>query len=477
MTIPQEERRAYLLLGIAMFATLLAIRFLLDFNGLYGQDSHEYFRYAQRWRDFLLGGAHPGDYFWPVNYPLYGAFLSLLLPFGSFPMQLLSISTFVLLCIYTALIIRCFYPATNQRLVRIYTFLFLFLAPFLFQSSLLVMSDISAAFFTLAAIYHILQYREEARFRHFTLAVFFSASAMMTRYLAGPVLLLPLLIFAGDFRRNFRWDYLLAGFGIAVICCFPHLFIRGMASGDFISHNWLLNWHPRHWFMRSFTTIEGQAAYPMPNIFYGFSNFFYPGFLFPGIIFLAFFRPPKNRLLILLLAIPLLLYGLLLGGIPIQNMRYLLLTLPMVLVLLFPAAERISNYMPSAIRPLLIAAIILIQAFLIQKYSTHIYRANQVEKQVAAALHKYNKAPLYTFAIDGALRSYGVENEIINLWEQKLDSAEAGALVLFAPEKFNRQWQDENPMINWRFLEKNYSLEVMEDLPDGWRIYRIGEIK
>lgn len=477
MTNPQAEQRSYLLFGIAMLAILLAIRFLLDFNGLYGQDSHEYFRYARRWREFLLGGEHPGDYFWPVNYALYGAMLSLLLPFGSFPMQLLSIGAFVLLCIYTSLIIRFFYPAANRQLVSIYVFLFLFLAPFLFQSSLLVMSDMSAAFFTLAAIYHILQYREEARFRHFALILFFSASAMMTRYLTGPVLLLPLLLFAGDFRRNFRWDYLFAGIGIAVLCCFPHLFVRGTASGDFIAHNWLLNWHPRHWFMRSFTTIEGQAAYPMPNIFYGFSNFFYPGFLFAGIILLAFFRPPKNRLLILLFAIPLLIYGLFLSGIPIQNMRYLLLTFPLILVLLFPAAERISSYMSPAIRPLLIVAIILIQAILIQKYSTHIYRANQVEKQVAAALQKYNEAPLYTFAIDGALRSYGVENDIVNLWEQKLDLAEAGALVLFAPERFQQQWQDENPMINWRFLQENYSLEVMEDLPDGWRLYRIGGIE
>ncbi len=477
MTIPQDERRSYLRFAIAMVAILLAIRFLLDFNGLYGQDSHEYFRYAQRWREFLLGGAHPGDYFWPINYALYSALISLLLPFGSLPMQLLSILTFALLCLYTVRLIFYFYPTANRRLVFTYVTLFLFLSPFLFQSSLLVMSDISAAFFTLAAVYHMLQYRERARFRDFALTVFFSASAVMTRYLTGPVLLLPLLFFADSFRRNFRWAHLLAGVGIAAICCFPHFFIRGAASGEFLAHNWLINWHPRHWFMRSFTTIEGQASYLMANFFYGFSNFFYPGFLFSGIVFLVFFRPPKNRLLILLLLIPLFLYGLLLSGIPIQNMRYLLLTFPFVIILLFPAAERIASYIPAAARLLLIAAVVLIQAFLIQKYSTHIYRANQVEKQVAEALHNFNEPVIYTFAIDGALRSYGIENEIINLWDQPLDSAEIGALLLFAPEKFQRQWQDENPMVNWRFFQENYALEVLEDLPDGWRLYRIGGIE
>ena len=53
------------------------VRFGLGFNGLYGQDAHEYLRFGKALYQFFLTGTNPGDYIWPVNFPLYGAIFSL----------------------------------------------------------------------------------------------------------------------------------------------------------------------------------------------------------------------------------------------------------------------------------------------------------------------------------------------------------------------------------------------------------------
>lgn len=79
---------------------LLGFRFLIDFNGLYGQDSHEYLRYTCRLLDFWTSGSNPGDYFWPMNYPFYGSFLALIIHPVVFALQLLSMLSLVFTSVY-----------------------------------------------------------------------------------------------------------------------------------------------------------------------------------------------------------------------------------------------------------------------------------------------------------------------------------------------------------------------------------------
>jgi len=118
--------------------------------------------------------------------------------------------------------------------------------------------------------------------------------------------------------------------------------------------------------------------------------------------------------------------------------------------------------------------VILVQFALIYKYSLGIYRANQVEKEIAGTVLIYAERPIYTFAIDGALRCYGIDSDdIVNLWYDKLDSVKISSLVLFNEGKFRRQWQDKNPMINWQFIHDNYNLEKLETLPEGWELFLV----
>lgn len=452
---------------------LLILRLLSDFNGLYGQDSHEYYRYALRWKDFLSGGAHPGDYFWPLHYPLYGALLMFLIPGTALAPQFISMLSMALLLLYTARLIRRYSPQASPGMIYGYLFLTGFLSPFLLQSAFLVMSDMLAAFLTTAAIYHLLKYREDQGRGDFRFGVFFCIAAVNTRYPAGVVLLVPAVLAAGTFFRHFRWRQLLYALLILCVCLLPHLYIRGSGSGDFIAHDGLLTWSPQHWFMRSFVTADGKASYLMPNLLYSFSNWFYPGFICIGALLLRWvqkrdLRPAGGALLM-----PLLLYSLLLAGIPYQNMRYQLLTFPLVLVLLFPAFQRLQEKYLKARTAMLLAAVglILIQGGLIYKYSQRIYRSNQMEQQISRALLAYPGRPIYTFWIDSALRSYGVTNPITNLWQERLSSLATEALVLFNEPQFREQWADKNPMINWRFIQEHYKLQQVDSLAGGWKLY------
>jgi hypothetical protein len=120
------------------------------------------------------------------------------------------------------------------------------------------------------------------------------------------------------------------------------------------------------------------------------------------------------------------------------------------------------------------ALVILFQFVLIYKYIYEIYGANQVEREIAQTVLTYSNRPVYTFAIDGALKCYGVDSDdVVNLWHNKLDSVKTPALVLFNESKFKHQWEGRNPMINWQFIQANYSLRKIETLPEGWELYRV----
>lgn len=339
------------------------------------------------------------------------------------------------------------------------------------------MSDMLAVFLTTAAIFHFLKYRRYFSRSDFFLAIFFATSAAMTRYVAAVVLTLPGVLLAISFFKGFRFADLLLGLLIIAFCFSPHLLIKGANSAQFIAHEWLRSWSIKNWFLSEFTTIDGYQNYRFPNLLYGFSNFYYPGFFFMGIILLFFlqktaFHHRENFVLIATTV----LYALFLAGIPFQNMRFLLLTFPLAIITIFPLFQRFRHkiliknglFWSSA------ALIILVQFALIYRYSSGIYQTNQIEREIARTVLTYRNRPIYTFAIDGALRCYGVDrDDIVNMWYDQLDSVKISSLVLFNEGKFKRQWEGRNPMNNWQFIQRNYNLKKIETLPKGWELYQV----
>lgn len=467
----------FLILSI-LFVILILIRFVTGFNGLYGQDSYEYLRYSRRLTEFFTTGNLPGDYFWPVNFPLLGAILSLVIKDNIFALQLISMLSFIFTAFYALWLIRLIDPSTGRE-SGLYLVLFLILAPFLFQSAFLIMSDMMAVFLTTAAIYHVLRYQDSYQRTDFFLAIFLSASAIMTRYAAAVVLLIPGIFLIVAFSKRFRFWNLLLGLLVAALCLIPHFLTKGMNAGDFLGHPWLQSWSIKNWFLSEFTTIDGYQNYRLPNLLYGFGNFYYPGFIFMGVIFIFFMQIKKfHRREYWVLSVPAVIYALFLAGIPFQNMRFLLLTFPLAIVLMFPMYQKFKYkfLIKDALFWSFAVLVVLIQMVLIYKYSSGIYEVNRDQKEIAKSVFSYSNRPVYTFAIDGALKCYGIKSDdIVNMWYSQLDSAKISSLVLFNEGKFKRQWKDRNPMINWQMLRNNYRLKKIESLPAGWELFKVVE--
>jgi hypothetical protein len=465
-----------------IFFLFLLIAFVLvtDFNGLYGQDSYEYLRYTKCLEGFIKTGVSPGDYFWPLLYPIAGAILSFIFS-SAFALQLISVASLILIAIYLEKIIVLLYSAYKQK-VRLFIFLFLLLSPYVLRGSLVVMSDSLSIFCITAAWFYGLKYRSSLSGKHFLAIVLFAAAAIETRYAAFIILLIPTLIVGYVFLRNFKITNLLFALGIAVLIFLPHFLIRSKAPLAFIHHEWVESWSCSNFFRNQFITSDGNAQYPLWNIVFSFFNMLHPAFIFAGIVFIiagiksifSYLKSPPY----LMIAATVLLYAFFLAGIPFQNMRFLLLSFPLVLVLVYPGFISIEKRIASKKRVSEIATVLIaiMQFGLFYRVFMPFYHDNKVEKQIANEMLKYSNATLYTFSIDGALKAYGYNGRIINMWDVKLDTVKndnGPSMVLFNEHAFAEQWKDKNPMLNWEFLKTKYKLAVIDSLPDNWVLYKV----
>ena len=67
--------------------SFVVFRYVFDFHGLYGQDAHEYQRYANELQQYYHGVFQPGRFFWPVNFPFFGGLISMMVVGINFAMQ------------------------------------------------------------------------------------------------------------------------------------------------------------------------------------------------------------------------------------------------------------------------------------------------------------------------------------------------------------------------------------------------------
>lgn len=95
---------------------------------------------------------------------------------------------------------------------------------------------------------------------------------------------------------------------------------------------------------------------------------------------------------------------------------------------------------------------------------------HRFEKKVAKATHALDDSKtIYAFYVTPSLGSYDVPNPRVDLWGEDIDF-EKGGYVIFNPELFE---DNSRVMKNWNRLNELYELEIIDDLPENWRIYRI----
>ena len=137
-------------------------------------------------------------------------------------------------------------------------------------------------------------------------------------------------------------------------------------------------------------------------------RFFHPGFFFIGGILSVIWV--KNYKLYIstihkTLLICVLLYVLFLAGIPFQNPRILGLVFPLVLIILYPAFEKLVHFLTkkNSYKTVLLCCFFIQLFFFLWTFNSIWYR-NILERDLVALVKPHQGKTLYSFDIDLALK-------------------------------------------------------------------------
>lgn len=169
-------------------------RLWAGFDGVYGQDPYEYLRYAQSLRNFFIRGIPPGDYFWPVGYPLAGALLSLIIPNVGLCLQLITALSLGVIYVYSLKILALVYPSAPKTTL-VFTGVFMVVSPYMLRFGLTVMADMFTLATLVAGTYFTFVFVKKQSIYTLWVGLFLFSTSVMSRY-AVAIIILPLGIYA-----------------------------------------------------------------------------------------------------------------------------------------------------------------------------------------------------------------------------------------------------------------------------------------
>jgi 4-amino-4-deoxy-L-arabinose transferase-like glycosyltransferase len=439
---------------------VLTLIHLLQFDGAYGQDSYAYLEQCNQFKAHAINSN-----FYPPFYAICGWLVQFLIGNCAYSLQLISLLSIVLSAILLYKIIEQVHPIANS--LNGYLWVVFLGSPFIFRSSILVMSDALCLFLVTAMLWLIVS---QVRFAFFYGSLVFTA-AVLTRYAAFP-LLAPLLLYIFITHLKQRaWAQIVLGLFSMGIIFVLNFFLFSSETGS-IRHEWLQTWSPAHFFNRSFSTIDGYQSYFAPNILYPLKLFVHPGF-FPTFFILVWFvrKIDFSKTMIQWMVFSMMIYFIFLSGIPFQNERFLMIAFPMVVVLMFPAFQRFYSWL--RFRMISVGLLFLSEILLTARAVKPFYDRIRFEKALVTIMTPYQHKTLYAFDADVALKGRGLQFNYQNLWVKRYSSFDSGALVLFNEEKFANQWQNKNPMLNFQLMKDTYNLQTELNLGNSWMLYSI----
>lgn len=474
-----------LLHAVPLFALLLyaLIRLVTGFNGLFGQDSHAYLQHAEALAAFWQGkSAMPGGLVaseFAPGYPAAAAFLRFLGIPTVWALGLLSmVGAGVVLALFMSLL-RINMPGARLQSRALYAVLGLALAPTFVKSTLVSMSDAMALALMLAFLFFSVRSIERLRPWDAVAAVFFGVATVGTRYALAPLLAPMLLALTLLWIREKRYSHLALGVLVALLTALPLVLCTSNAAHGPLQHSLIGDWSVWNFFKRTFLDLNGAVTYPLPNIVYVFYPLFHPAFCFmlPGLL-LLFKRTDVALSSRRVLLICLVFYLFFLCGFTRQNLRFLMPAYVVLLVLLFPAWDRFFAYGSYFFKKLtfgLLGLALLLQTAGIVWTLRPVLKRHNLERTTAEVLKQHLEPGdvLYGFDLDVAMRTYLPEVQHRNLWIQVYPTFEPGAWVLFNEPRLREQWKGKNPMINWQALEASGRLKAVQEMPEGWTLYRL----
>jgi len=463
---------------------LAAFSLLSGFNGLYGQDAHEYLRLSRTYYEYLLGAPYVptgfGDSEFAVGYPLAGALLRLLIPDDILALQAVSWLSAGFAFYFFDRLLQRLATGTHLQSRLVYSTIFFAMAPYFVRAGCTLMSDALGLALTLAALLFSIRCLERHRGRDIVWAALFMALAVTTRYSLGALLLPLAIVLLVTMARRRRVKWLVAAGAAGLLGLAPHILLKMNVSRSAFSHSMMQDWSLWNLFKTTFTNANGTVDYGWPNGLYIFFPLAHPGFfLLLGLLFIGLKRTdfllPVKRLLLICLGAHLLF----LGGVPHQNLRFLLPDYTVLLLLLFPAFDRFFAYgfyfLKKRWMYLALGLFVGIQLFANILILRPIFQRNRLERKVAAELRQVlpPDAVLYAFDLDVSLKTYLPGLTMYNLWERRYVDFQAGSFILFNEPRLRPQWQGQNPILNWDFVREHYRLQEIRTLPEGWTLYRM----
>jgi 4-amino-4-deoxy-L-arabinose transferase-like glycosyltransferase len=470
-----------------------ATRLCFPFDGLYGQDAFAYFRYARALGPHLFDGAPLPALYWPVGYPVTVALLLPLTGNGPGAGQIVSMLTCAWAAAATALLVRELERLDGHRRgdpwAAILAGLTVAVSGAVLRSSQVVMADGLGLGAAAAALYCAVRHAHARDGRgSWLVAVALSlAWGAAARWMVG-LLVFPIGAFlfvhsrAGDpseasapWQRP-QWPWVLAAglAGLAVLV--PVLAVARSVPLSLERHEWLLAWNLRNAFARELHTPEGHAIYRLPiALFYlvrlGWPDYFFPVhalFALAGARSLARERPGATALL--LLGWPAVAW-MLLSGIPYENPRFLLPTLPAIGALFGIGLAALRRRVASRGRALLTLIVLAAQAagvvFGAREHARLVARKNADRDLVAWAAERMTPdAQLVMAGPSLAFRYYASipARDLFSTTTEELDALVAGGAPLFVladVDELETQWPGLAPERHFHALAEHPGLDVL----------------
>jgi hypothetical protein len=408
-------------------------------------------------------GEHPGNFYWPKLFPFLGVVMSYLGVSVHFSLQLISLLSILGALYFLQRILQLLYNTSGTWFVLLAAATQVYFV----RSALFVMSDALATFWLMGFLFFYLKLRGSKELKFFLLLLVCAVAAVFTRYAAMPLLVIPLI--HAFWMVISKWNVFVRIILIAVfgsIAVFVLLFNN--QTLDLVS-NMFATWDFGNLFRRQFIYDSYPQSYWVPNGMYVWSNFAHVGFLSCGVLLVLWWRRWNFQLKWVWLGV--IGYLIFLGGIGFQNQRFMVISHLWVLVLLFPAFVFLQNWLKQRKIwwPFVVSVLLFNSAFFYFSFSK-LFAMHQLEKEISVAVNQLEDTPkIYTFYMTSALGSYDVPNQRIDLWEEHLEF-EKGSYVLFNVQQFGTT---KRVMRNWKQLNREFDLKIIDELPENWNIYRI----
>lgn len=453
---------------------LLVCRAALDFNGLFGQDSHECVRFTRSIAEMLFHAEGLQNSWWPTNYPFLSSLLSRITGDAMLAMQLISTLAFTGFLWNIHQLLNEAWPKRDHRL---FLFGLVALSPYLLRSSVVTMTDAMALFFVAGAILHFARSMRYSTVMSMAWFALFSGLAITTNYSLF-ILLLPFGISTiGNALRRWQYMHIAIAFCLFFVAWLPEWSIKGTDLAYSFGSEYFTSWRPLNWFLSQFAHQDELNNYLLPNIVFAFNSLVHPGFWVIGIALVAFFRKADWEVpLVQVCAIAFVLYSLFVAGIPYQNNRAMLVSFPLLLVALNPAFFRLRTWLDRApaVNKAFPAALVLVQLCLCCIPLYRVWDYNQTEREIAEYFRQhYNAETLYSFGIDRAFDSYEVPVNLVKISAVKPQQLEAKALAIISPDMHLSPTQHEDVFENWLDLTEHRERELVHEFRNGWQLLRL----